>query len=263
MRLALLADLHFGRVEPELADTLVASLTDARPDLILVAGDFVQRARASHFRLADAFLRALPAPWRAVPGNHDLPLWNLPARALAPRAAYRRWIDRQTEFRAETDAVLLIGLDTTARWQHQRGRVDAGQIARVAEGIRGAGGRMPIVLAHHPFHQSEAIEKKLMIGAGRALEVWAECGPHVVMTGHLHQFLVEPFLSRRAGGQALQIHCGTSTSTRHRGAPNDYALVDVSGRDLRIERRAFAPGAGFEAAAEYRYAASPDGWHDG
>ena len=259
-RLALLADLHFGRADPDLADALLSALAEARPELVLIAGDFVQRARAGQFRLARAFLDALPAPWRAVPGNHDLPLWNLPARLAAPRAGYRRWIASRTGFSLATEDALILGLDTTTRWRHQRGRVGPGQIARVAAEMAGAGSRVPVILAHHPFHQREAVAKDLMIGAPGALDRWADAPPHLLLTGHLHAFLVEPFVARRGSGQTLQVHCGTSTSRRTRGTPNDFALIEIAGGRVRIERRAFTPGAGFPVAAVHAYRATPDGW---
>jgi predicted phosphodiesterase len=259
-RLALLADLHFGRADPDLAEALLAALAEARPDLVLIAGDVVQRARAGQFRLARAFLDALPAPWLAVPGNHDLPLWNLPARLAAPRAAYRRWIAPRTEVTRPAGEALIIGLDTTTRWRHQRGRVGARQIAAVAAAMEGAAGRVPVILAHHPFHQREAVAKELMIGAPEALDRWADGPPHLLLTGHLHAFLVEPFVARRGAGRTLQVHCGTSTSRRTRGTPNDFALIEIAGGRVRIERRAFAPGEGFRAAAHHAYRATSQGW---
>ena len=259
-RLALLADLHFGRADPDLAEALLSALAEARPELVLIAGDFVQRARAGQFRLARAFLDALPAPWRAVPGNHDLPLWNLPARLAAPRAGYRRWIASRTGFSLATEDALILGLDTTTRWRHQRGRVGPGQIARVAAEMAGAGSRVPVILAHHPFHQRADVAKDLMIGAPEALDRWADAPPHLLLTGHLHAFLVEPFVARRGGGQTLQVHCGTSTSRRTRGTPNDFALIEIAGARVRIERRAFTPGAGFPVAAIHAFRGTPYGW---
>src|SRR3954463_9092729 len=75
-RLAHLSDLHFGRVDPAAVEGLVRSPEAARPDLIVVSGDFTQSARTGEFRAARAFLDRLPAPTFAVPGNHDLPQWD-------------------------------------------------------------------------------------------------------------------------------------------------------------------------------------------
>ena len=73
-RLALIADLHFGREIKILLPQLLTAIETARPDYIVIAGDFVQRARASHFEPAKVFVDQLQAPWIAVPGNHDIPL---------------------------------------------------------------------------------------------------------------------------------------------------------------------------------------------
>ena len=260
-RIALIADLHFGRADPDLAATLLAALAQARPDVVLIAGDFVQRARASQFRLARAFLDGLPAPWRAVPGNHDLPLFNLPARLAAPHAAYRRWIAPETEFTLPLDDTLVIGLDTTTPWRHQRGHVRPAQVERVLRQMRKeAGARLPVILAHHPFHQRESVAKELTIGAPGALARWAEAPPHMLLTGHLHQFLVEPFVAREGAGQTLQVHCGTSASSRTRGTPNDFALIETEPGGVRIERRVFAEGRGFVVEAVHPYRATPRGW---
>jgi 3',5'-cyclic AMP phosphodiesterase CpdA len=259
-RIALLADLHFGRADPDLATTLLAAVKQAQPDLVLIAGDFVQRARASQFRLARAFLDGLPAPWRAVPGNHDLPLFNLPARLARPHAAYRRWIAPETEFTLQLEDTLVLGLDTTTPWRHQRGHVRDAQVERVLRQMQGAGARLPVIVAHHPFHQRESVAKELMIGAPGALARWAEAPPHMLLTGHLHQFLVEPFVAREGGGRTLQVHCGTSASSRTRGTPNDFALIETTPGGVRIERQVFTEGRGFEVEAVHRYHATPAGW---
>ncbi|SDY11322.1 metallophosphoesterase family protein [Citreimonas salinaria] len=260
MRLVLIADLHFGHESPSLVSRLHAAITGARPDLIVVAGDFVQRARASQYRPARAFVDELTAPWIAVPGNHDIPLFNLPARLLAPRAAFRRWIGPETEPVWEGDGARVIGLDTTDRWSHQRGRVDKRQIDRVGAMIREAGDRLPIILAHHPFHHRPEVAKSLMRGAPEALDAWAECGAHVILSGHLHTFLVEPFVARKSDGQTLQVHCGTSASSRLRGQDNDFAILDVGHRSIEVTRMVFSEGAAFDRASRMAYTAGPDGW---
>jgi 3',5'-cyclic AMP phosphodiesterase CpdA len=263
MRFALLSDLHFGRARADLVQPLLDVLDREQPDLVVVAGDFVQRARKAQFAAARAFLDRLPAPWLAVPGNHDIPLFDLPERLFAPRSAYRRWISEETEPLVRTPEVLIAGLDTTERLHHQRGTVTDAQISRIADLIaEESAERTVVVVAHHPFHQDPGIEKKLMIGAPDALEVWAEAGPHMIVSGHLHVWAVEPFVSRRAGSMTLQIHCGTGLSTRLRGHPNDVALIEVEGAEVLIERFSAGETARFEAVETLRYARGPKGWRN-
>lgn len=260
-RLALLSDLHFGRARPDLVEPLLGALATAQPDLIVAAGDFVQRARKGQFEMARAFLDRLPAPCLAVPGNHDIPLFNLPERLFAPRRAYRRWIAEETEPIAGTPDALIVGLDTTERLYHQRGHVSPAQVDRIAEVIgRESGERTVVIVAHHPFHQDRTIEKKLMAGAPHALATWADAGPHMIVSGHLHVWTVEPFVTERNQSMTLQVHCGTGLSTRLRGQPNDFALIDLQDAEVRIERFSASENARFDRAESSHYSRGRQGW---
>ncbi len=262
MRLALLSDLHFGRAEPDLVQPLLAALAKARPDHIVIAGDFVQRTWPSQFRMARDFVERLPVPWMGVPGNHDIPLFNLAARLLCPRLCFRRWIAQETEPLLEAERAIITGLDTTHRWSWQRGKISPKQIDRIAGVIReNAGQRVVIIAAHHPFHQRPEVEKKLMLGSSNALESWAEAGPHVILTGHLHSWLVEPFVSRKNKSATLQIHCGTGLSTRRRGEPNEFALLDVADGGIGIRRMvAQRDSLEFAQVEQWAYAVDGTGW---
>src|SRR4051812_30342881 len=92
-----LSDIHFGRVDPLVVEPLVRAVCESAPDLVAVSGDLTQRARRRQFREARAFLGQLPFPLLAVPGNHDVPLFNLAARWLDPYGGYRRHIAKDLE----------------------------------------------------------------------------------------------------------------------------------------------------------------------
>lgn len=263
MRLALLTDLHFGRALPDLVPPLLDSIAAADPDLVVIAGDFVQRARASQFRDARDFVKRLRHPWIAVPGNHDIPLFNLIARALSPRGAYRRWIAPETEPMVETAAAVIVGVDTTHRWSHQRGLITNRQIDRVCRIIADAGDRTVIVMAHHPFHHRPEVEKKVMKGGACALEHWADCGPHVILSGHLHTWAVEPFVAQKSRKMTLQVHCGTGLSTRLRGEPNEYAILDIAGDRFTATRMtATAETLTFAQESRHVYRQTESGWQE-
>lgn len=76
-RLIHLSDLHFGATTPALLDPLCEMVAELAPDMVVVSGDLTQRARPAQFAQAAAFMARLPAPVLAIPGNHDVPLWNL------------------------------------------------------------------------------------------------------------------------------------------------------------------------------------------
>src|SRR5436190_8754647 len=91
--IAHLSDLHFGRVAPETLSPLRDAVASLRPDLVAVSGDLTQRARKRQFQQARDFLDSLPGPQVVVPGNHDVPLYNVLARWLWPLENYRRHIE--------------------------------------------------------------------------------------------------------------------------------------------------------------------------
>ena len=258
-RLVLISDLHFGRDDPELLVPLTRAIRDAEPDLVLVGGDFVQRSRASQFSKACRFMDGLGLPWIGVPGNHDIPLYNLFLRAFDPYRSYRRWISQDLEPTVELRDAVILGLNTTDPLAHQRGRVSESAIRRIGDEIGRACGRLPIVLAHHPFHHAPHVEKQLMLGAPRALEHWGERGPHVILSGHLHRWLFEPFVRREGESMTLQLHCGTGLSHRLRGEANDFAILDCEGKEVVANRMVAVDGRFlFETAVRYR--ASDIGW---
>ena len=258
-RLVQISDLHFGTVDQDLLEPLAQAIDKAAPDLIIMAGDFVQRARASQFRQAADFMARLGRPWLGVPGNHDIPLYNLPLRLFDPFRTYRRWISPDLTPSVDLDGVRVIGVNTTDPYAHQRGRLGEDSVERVGAAISSAGDRLIVVVAHHPFHQTPDVEKKLMVGAAAALEHWGDCGPHILMSGHLHQWLVEPFIRRNGANMTLQLHCGTGLSTRRRGHPNDFAIVDCAGDSVTITRMVAKAGT-FEAEGVTHYTMTDAGW---
>mgnify|MGYP001795445583 CR=1 FL=1 len=85
-----LSDIHFGRVDPRLLAPLIHTIGAIAPDLVAISGDLTQRARRAQFRQARAFLGQLPFRTLVVPGNHDVPLFNLAARFVDPFGGSRR-----------------------------------------------------------------------------------------------------------------------------------------------------------------------------
>src|SRR5688500_321214 len=95
--LAHISDLHFGTEDASVAAGLVAELRQVNPALVVVSGDLTQRARGKQFRAARAYLEQLPSPQLVVPGNHDVPLYDVVRRFLFPLTRYRKYITANLE----------------------------------------------------------------------------------------------------------------------------------------------------------------------
>jgi len=260
-RLIHLSDLHFGRDRPELLDPLIEAVNAARPDLVAISGDLTQRARESQFSAARAFINRLDSPVLCVPGNHDVPV-HLPLRRfLSPFHNYKRRISRDLAPVVQIPGMTVIGLNTVDLFRWQRGRIRSRQVRRAcAIAGRAPEGDLIILVAHHPFEHAPGTEKRLMRGADKALKKLSGCGVDAILSGHLHIWRTEPFMTRPVGAGILQIHAGTGLSTRQRGEPNDFACIDRDGEVLRVARWIAGPGNRFSESTIRHFGRTEQGW---
>ena len=224
------SDPHFGTERPESVAALERFCHTLRPDLLLVTGDITQRARPAEFAAARAFFDRLDVPARLlIPGNHDIPLFDLFTRAFRPYSRYARAFGPVLEGEFERDDLLVIAINTTRRWRHKNGEVSAGQIARVAERLaRAAPQQLCLVAVHQPVGVTKDIDvKNLLRGHDRAMRRWAEAGVDAVLGGHIHlpYVLLLPGLPRAV--RAVQ--AGTALSSRVRGGISNSVNVVRTG----------------------------------
>lgn len=258
-----LSDLHFGRIRPELLEPLLAIVNAAAPDLVVVSGDLTQRARNSQFREAKAFLDRIEARRLVIPGNHDVPLDNIPVRLLSPWSRYRQWIADDLNPGFEDEEITVAGVNTVNPMEWQRGRIGDRAIARICSAFRERDGRrVRIVAAHHPFAQVREERKALMRGAAAAIAALADCGADVILTGHLHAWraAAHPIEDDRSRA-ILMVQAGTGLSTRVRGADNDFNLLRIEPGEILVERfTAPAGAADFTRVQSARFRRAPGGW---
>jgi 3',5'-cyclic AMP phosphodiesterase CpdA len=261
-RVVHISDLHFGRARPELLDPLVDCIAEAAPDLVIVSGDFTQRARQAQFKAARGFLDRLTAPWLAVPGNHDVPLYNLPVRLLHPYRGYRRWISNDLEPLFSDDEIAVVAVNTVDPRAWQRGKIGKSAIRRARARLGPPDpSRMRIVVVHHPFSHLPNEPKELMDGAEEGIAALTEARVDIVLSGHLHAWRVEPVATRLEGSHTIQVQAGTGLSTRQRGEENDFNLLTINGTRLIVERFAAADNEpAFVPVAKRSFARVNDQW---
>jgi hypothetical protein len=75
----------------------------------------------------------LPHPQIIVPGNHDVPLYNIFQRFLEPLDKYRRYITDDLEPFYADDEIAVLGINTARSLTIKDGRVNEQQVARIRE----------------------------------------------------------------------------------------------------------------------------------
>src|SRR5205807_7709137 len=116
---------------------LIQAVRAVSPDLVAVSGDFTQRARRRQFLEARAFLDALPFRTIVVPGNHDVPLYNLVARLASPLASYRRFISDDLEPTFQDEELAMVGLNIARAFvAGGGGRLNGMQVMRAGGSVR-------------------------------------------------------------------------------------------------------------------------------
>lgn len=262
-RIAHLSDLHFGTEEPEIAEGLLADLTSQSPDLVVVSGDLTQRARRRQFVAARAFLDLIPAPRLVVPGNHDIPLYNVLDRLTRPLSRYRALITDDLHPFHHDSEIAVAGVNSARADRWKEGRLSLRQIRRLQEQFESVPpDRFKVLVCHHPFIPPEGRAPAAVVGRGRvALRMLEAAGCALILTGHLHHAYsgdARPFhleLKR----SILVAQAGTAISHRRRDEANAYNLLTLDGDRLDLIVRAW-DGHQFAATGHKCFRRTESGW---
>jgi predicted MPP superfamily phosphohydrolase len=176
LRIAHLTDLHFGRVTPLAVQRHAVALTNAaKPDLVVITGDFVCHSQLFLDQLVDV-LASIEAPTIGVLGNHDY--WSGAdevARALK-RAGVELLKNQNTVVELRKQRIQIVGLDDAYTGHADRDRALKGlrrdlpslglsHIAEEADALWARG--VPLVLAGHTHAGQVTVARLHEIALGR------------------------------------------------------------------------------------------------
>jgi 3',5'-cyclic AMP phosphodiesterase CpdA len=253
-RIVHLSDLHFGAHDDRLVKAVESEIDELKPDLVVISGDFTQRARTEQFSEACEFLERLRASGNevlGVPGNHDVPLYDVLRRFLSPLARYRRFIDESLCPFVELPGIAVLGINTARSLTFKDGRINKDQVEFIRETFaRAPAESVRILVTHHPlFALTVGGEVERAIGRQEmALDAIEESGVDLLLAGHAHHASSQDasdFVTR-AGG-VLVIQAGTATSTRVREQEQSFNVIDIDDGSVTVTIHAWT-GSTFEAA---------------
>jgi 3',5'-cyclic AMP phosphodiesterase CpdA len=265
-RLMHLSDLHFGAHDPRLVEAVERQADELRPDLIVISGDFTQRAKTEQFKQACQFLEHLRERGHevlGVPGNHDVPLYDVLRRFLSPLTRYRRYIDDTLCPFIELPGAAVLGINTARSLTFKDGRISDEQVEFIRETFARTDPEvMRVLVTHHPLYAipvGEGVERAI----GRqelALDAIEHAGVDLLLAGHAHHASAHDAseLVARSGG-ALVVQAGTATSTRLREQDQSFNTIDIAGDRVAVTVNAWT-GEAFKAADAQPYLREDGRW---
>ena len=268
VNIAHLTDLHFGAHDDRLVEAVEQRIDDAKPDLVVISGDFTQRARTEQFEQACRFLERLRDAGHevlGVPGNHDVPLYDVLRRFLSPLTRYRRFIDDTLCPYHELPGAAVLGINTARSLTFKDGRINEDQIAYIQDTFsRTRPETVRILVTHHPlFSLPVSNGPELGRAIGRqdlALAAVAQAGVDLVMAGHNHRASTHHAKDLVTdAGSALVIQAGTATSTRLRDEEQSFNLIEVGDGEVTVAVQAW-DGVGYDSRDADRFVRRGDHW---
>jgi 3',5'-cyclic AMP phosphodiesterase CpdA len=240
------SDVHFGEPYNEaVGEAFQAIAGTVTPDLIVVSGDFTQRAKVREYEAARAWLDRLPrVPLVVTPGNHDVPLYRVWERLTDPYRNYRTWISPELDSVTRIPGLVVVSLNSTAPLRTiVQGRVTRAQVefaARVFQEADPADTR--IVVAHHHFAPVPDYEgDEAMPGAREVLDALNAHRVELVLGGHAHRAYIGNSLDVYPGRDRehgiVIVQSGTTSSRRGRAreqAKNSFNVIRLADDHLEI-----------------------------
>jgi 3',5'-cyclic AMP phosphodiesterase CpdA len=205
---------------------------------VAVSGDLTQRAHTEQFLEARNFLDAIPFPKIVVPGNHDVPLYNVFARLFRMLDKFRRFISEDLEPFYVDNEIAVSGVNTARALTGKNGRINREQLERLrARFATVLPTHVKIVVTHHPFDLPPGVEgDRVVLRAESAMKSLAQIPVDMLLAGHFHvagttrtatRYKIDNF-------SAIIVASGTTISTRGRGQPNSLNVIQIETSTITI-----------------------------
>lgn len=239
IRLLHLSDVHFGAEDTAALKAVEEFAEHIKPEAIIIAGDVTQSGRRREFKAAREWFDKLGFPTIVAPGNHDTPVFHLPARVVAPFDRYARFmkgidvVDRVVEIGTGMVRVAAInsarGIQGRVNWAD--GVIDLDDLKQALELLSGgAPDAWRLLICHHPLqepgHSRIAVDT---LRGGQALRLCEEAHVDVILTGHIHDAFAHPVESVRR--PMVQMGAGT-LSTRLRATRPSFCVISIEDEQM-------------------------------
>jgi len=209
LRIAHLTDIHVGRVTPMAIQNAAVALTnEAKPDLVVITGDFVCHSQ-KYLDQLEALVRGFKAPVLGVLGNHDHWSGADEVRAALKRGGVEVLDNAHTVLTLRHQQLQVLGLDDAYTGHADRERA-----------LKGLRADLPTLGLSHIAEEADRLWAR---GVGLVLSGHTHAGQvtlarlHELAIGHLagHKYVHGLYGSRQretAPGGAVYVGAGIGAS---------------------------------------------------
>ncbi len=237
-RIVHLSDLHFGRNNEKVVRAIAKTVKKIDPDILIVSGDLTQRAKISEFKQAKEFLNSFNCKKLVIPGNHDIPLYNLFARTFKPFHKYKQFIAKNLEPIYYDSEVAVIGANTARRGKISSGAINLDQVGLIKKFFEDHPKAAKILVAHHPFDLPDKFSsRKLVGGAKKVMQHLIDGGTDLILGGHMHISHARSVADRyKVDGKAAFVVQASTISERSRGEPPTFNVIEIKNKKVSLSR---------------------------
>ena len=222
-----ISDIHCGSpyFVPDLLMRSIREINDYEPTAVVVSGDLTDAGYRQEYEQAAEYVGYFDCEnLMVIPGNHD-------SRNVGYIHFERLFGERYSVI--EFEEAIMVGVDSSEPDLND-GRVGREHYDFICESFRGAGEKLKIFVIHHHLIPIPGTgrERNIIFDAGDVLELLAEAGVDLVLSGHKHV----PHSWRLEN--MFIVNAGTASTTRLRGNTRPcYNVIEIEGERVKVFRK--------------------------
>ncbi len=229
-----LSDMHIGTEDKKMLPVLVDIINKLNSEVIVISGDFTQRAKIPQYKIARDFIKQLTCKnILSVPGNHDIALYRIFERFLMPFDKYKKYISNNINPSFCNNDVAIIGINSATPYTIQDGMVTDEQLKIMHDFFSKTAVMNRIVVMHHNMIRPEY--HKVILNLETVIQALAESRVNYILAGHLHDVCIERIERDYIDYNMYAITAGTALSSRLRTQPNSFNYMTIENNEFNIK----------------------------
>ena len=258
-----ISDLHFGTEDSKIVNYFIDDMSDIKPNVVVVSGDLTQRAKTNEYIKAKDFLGRLEYQKVVIPGNHDIPLYQIWNRILNPFKKFDKYFDISDRYYSD-NAIEIIGLNSVQNLRWKSGKLSLEQLeSGVSEFKKSGKNTVRILVVHHNLFHISSKRDAVKLFKTKPIHRWLMQNKiDLVLFGHDHKSMIQPILFDDDNiFDFILVQAGTATSNRTRGYSNSFNIIEISDDKCEIKIKEYKHQK-FGIISDRQFVKISAGWKD-